>query len=99
MASVDFNVDSVIAHLSEVAVVVHEEAMAVASRAQANLAVHHKTGEHSITVDKQDTDYVVSLMGSNAISVEYGHISYKGNKRLRAEPVPGLRIIRNAAGL
>lgn len=99
MASVIPNIDSVIAHLKEVKAEVHLAALAVKGRAEANLGRHHKTGTHSIQMDKQDTDRVVNLVGPNAISVEYGHIAYRGKKRLRAEPVPGTRIIRDAAGL
>lgn len=99
MASVVPNVDSIIAHLAEVKLEVHAEALAIKGRAEGNLARHHKTGTHSIQIERQDTDRIVNLVGPNAISVEYGHVAYRGKTRLRAEPVPGTRIIRDAAGL
>lgn len=99
MASVVPNINSVVAHLAEVKAEVHAEALAIKGRAEANLARHHKTGSHHIAIEVEDTDRVVNLVGPAALSVEYGHIAFKGRRRLRAEPVPGTRIIRDAAGL
>jgi hypothetical protein len=70
-------------------------------RAEANLAGHRDTGAAHIEIS--DTDYydhwgvTVSLIDEAALAIEFGHYVRMGNGFPRY--VPGLKILRKAAGI
>lgn len=87
------NVASQIAHLPGVVAAVRRAGEAIAAKAEANLAAHFYEGRHTITTEQGVTDTTVSLVGPGAMAVEYGW-----HPKDHA-PVPGLRILRDAAGI
>ena len=75
---------------------VHEHALDIGVRAEGNLARHREHGRHRVTVTAgRKTDAFVNLEGPAPLSVEFGH--YTGYKN--REYVPGLRVLRDAAGI
>ena len=71
MASVIPQCDAVVAHMPGVKAAVREEGTAIAGRARALLGAHHRTGDASIRVQRQDTDLVVAMVdaGGSAVSI------------------------------
>lgn len=72
------------------------EALSIGVRAEAALAGHRHDGDHKVTVTEgRRSDAFVNLEGPAPMSVEFGHwTGYKARAY-----VPGLRILRDAAGL
>lgn len=93
MADVDPNADDIVAHLPGVRDAVRHQAEDIADRARTTLARHRDTGTAEIEVTHGATDAHVSLVDDAALSIEYGHFTPDGT------PVPGLRILRDAAEL
>ncbi len=93
MAEVDRNVADTVAHLPGVRDAVHDTADEIADHARANLAQHRHSGDASIEVTRGRTDAHVTLVDDAALSIEYGHFTPDGT------PVPGLRLLRDAADL
>ena len=73
------NLESVIAHSSEVEAILGDHAFEILSRGRANLAAHTKTGQHKVTQTKGKVDHYVNLEGPAAVSVELGHFDKHGN--------------------
>lgn len=74
----------------------HAAALDIGVRAEANLARHRDNGRHRIdVVDGRRSDAFVTLSGRAPLSVEWGHWT---GYRHRVY-VPGLRILRDAAGI
>lgn len=94
MADLDANLDERMAHLAGVVSAVHDEGRAIAARAEAVLSAHHETGDHEIELETTRTDAIVSLTGTNAVSLEYGH-----HNVLTGEFTEGLFILTSAADL
>ena len=91
--------NSTVAHLPGVKASVLAEAKEIQFRAQTFLAQHRDEGNARITLEKHDTDALVSLEDpgdprfNNAVAIEFGHFhNYTG------EYIPGLYIISAAAG-
>ena len=99
MASVIPQCDAVVAHMAGVKAAVREEGTAVAGRARGLLASHHRTGDASIRVKRQDTDVVVEMVdaGGSAVAIELSGIRTKGRKK--PQVIRGLFILTRAAGL
>lgn len=74
---------------------VADVALGIGVRAEGNLARHRRAGTHRIEVTQGRVDSFVSLLGPGAASVELGHFTGYRNR----EWVPGLRILRDAAGV
>lgn len=75
---------------------VNQHARTIVPAAKANLARHRRDGDHSIVLSRGRTDSFVSLQGPAALSVEQGHWTVWNGRSMY---VPGLRILRDAAGL
>lgn len=92
-----------IAHMPGVKGAVHAEGRQVESRADALFAAHNRPGRHEIVGETQDTDYVVSLEGPAALSVEYGREGFTQERadgsRRDIGPMEGLHILGKAANL
>lgn len=93
MSNVYKNTNRTVAKLDEVLAELDAVADEIAGRAEANLAAHRDDGEHRITRTRGRVDRFVNLDGPAAESVEFGHFTPDGRR------VPGLRILRDAAGL
>jgi hypothetical protein len=96
-------VNAYIAHMAGVKGAVHAEGRQIESRADALFASHNRPGRHEIVGEKQDTDYIVSLEGPAAVSVEYGREGFTqtrddGSTR-DIGPMEGLHILGKAAKL
>lgn len=96
-------VNAFIAHMGGVTKAVHDEGRQIESRAKAAFAAHDRPGGHEIVGERQDTDYVVSLVGPAPMSVEFGR---EGFTQTRADgstreigPMEGLHILGKAANL
>lgn len=72
----------------------------IAAKAEANLAPHHRTGDHHIEVKRirnreyGHIDWYVSLVGEAPLSVEFGHINHRTGRW-----VEGLYVLTSAAYL
>lgn len=93
MVRVDPRADEIIAYLPGVRDAVHAAAEEIAGRARATLARHRDSGDAHIEVTHGATDAHVSLVDEAALSIEYDHFTPDGT------PVPGLRVLRDAADL
>lgn len=93
MAVVDRNIANIVAHMPGVRDAVRDTAEDVAGRARATLAQHRHSGDASIEVTRGRTDAHVTLVDDAALSIEYGHFTPDGT------PVPGLRVLRDAADM
>lgn len=102
MAFLRPDIASVIAHMPPVMGEVQQHGHSVKAKADAAFAAHNRPGGHEIVGEKQDTDYVVSLVGPAAVSVEYGHGAYTTERNGRVVEVgasQGLHILAKAADL
>lgn len=92
-----------VAHMRGVKKAVHDQGREIQSRAEALFAAHDNPGGHEIVGEKQDTDYIVSLVatlpGDNPLAVEYGRgpVSYDDGRSVG--PAEGLHILGRAADL
>lgn len=95
-------VNAYIAHMPGVKGAVHAEGREIQSRADAAFAAHNRPGGHEIVGEKQDTDYLVSLVGPVPIVIEFGRGSYtteRGGVPVEVGPMQGLHILGKAANL
>lgn len=95
-------VNSYIAHMAGVKGAVHAEGKSIQARAEALFARHDRPGGHRIVGTKQDTDYLVSLVGPAPIVLEFGRAGYtttRGGRVVEVGPMQGLRILGKAAGI
>lgn len=102
MASVDKRIASTIAHLPGVKGAVYAEGKAIQGRAETLFAPHNRPSRHEIEGKKQDTDYLVSLVGPVPIVVEFGREGYtdeRGGRTVQIGPMQGLHILGRAAGI
>lgn len=101
MASVNAKTNNIVAHMVGVKAAVKQQADVMFAKMSAQLAEHQSSAhDHRIFKAKVGgADYIVGLEGPAAMSVEYGHLAYRGKRRLNTLPVAGTRIVRNGAGL
>jgi hypothetical protein len=99
VASVDARIASTIAHLPGVRGAVYAKGSAIQARAEALFAPHNHPGRHEIEGKKQDTDFLVSLVGPVPIVVEFGREGYTRSDGAQIGPMQGLRILGRAAGI
>ena len=87
----------VISGLEGVQGAVYSRAQRIGGKAEAILAAHRYPPDDTqaeIEVTRGDVDSYVSLVDEAAMSIEYGHRDHRSGKF-----VPGLYIIRRAAGI
>lgn len=94
MALVYRKCNSIVAHIPAVHAEVVKAANTVASKADARLAAHRKTGKHRITVSFGKVDAFVNLEGVHALSLEYGHFTPGGKTW-----VEGIHVLTGALGI
>lgn len=103
MATIRADIASVIAHMSGVKASVHAEGREVQSRADSAFAAHNRPGGHEIVGEKQDTDYLVSLVGPVPLVIEFGREGFTQQRpdgsTIEVGPMQGLHILGKAAGL
>jgi hypothetical protein len=102
MATVNPRVASIIAHMPGVKSAVYAEGKAIQGRAEALFAPHNRPSRHEIEGKKQDTDFLISLVGPVPIVVEFGREGYtdeRGGRTVQIGPMQGLHILGRAAGL
>lgn len=96
-------VNAFIAHMPGVKGLVHDEGREIQSRAETSFAAHNRPGGHEIVGERQDTDYLVSLEGPAALSVEFGREGFTQERgdgsRREVGPMEGLHILGKAADL
>jgi hypothetical protein len=92
MATVNFGLDKLIAHMPGVGEEVRAHADVVGLRAEALFASHDRPGGHTIEVTHGKVDSEISLVGPAPLSVEFGHHS-------NGTYVEGLYILTRAADL
>lgn len=72
---------------------VRTEAKGVANRAKAIFASHDQPGGATITTSRGSIDFFANLEGDGAGAIEWGGVKADGTV------VPGLHVMRRAAGL
>lgn len=102
MAQVNARVADIVAHMPGVKASVFAEGRDIQARAEAIFASHNRPGGHEIDGTKQDTDYLVLLVGPVPIVIEYGREGYttqRGGHTVEVGPMQGLHILGKAARL
>lgn len=94
MARLSKNVDARIAHLPGVKAHVRSVGEQIAARARTNLAAHQAEGQARIETRREDTDFLVELVDTAALSIETGRGEFE--QRL---PEGGSRTIGAADAL
>ena len=84
-------VATVVAHSDELESILGDLTYEVFLDAKANLARHHKTGQHRVTQTKGRVDHYVNLEGPDALAVEVGHHHNKSY-----EWVEGIHVLTDA---
>lgn len=100
MAVVWQSADRKVSHLPGVVAAVREEADGIASRAEALLAEHRRTGASHIEVAHGVTDTWVELVDpEDAVAIEFGRAGFRRKDGTEVGPAEGLYIITRASGV
>jgi hypothetical protein len=106
MASVGFNgrrnhqeVNAWLAHTAGVKGAVRDIGQEKQAIAEALFAPHNHPARHEIEGAMFDTDYIVSLVGPAAVTVEYGREGGTDRSGRKKGPMQGLHILGRAFGL
>jgi len=93
------SLERTISHTDELEQQLGDITYGITIKARANLAPHHRSGEHKVTQTKGRVDHYVNLVGPAALSIEEGHVVagfYAGPGAGEWKFVQGLHVLRRA---